>query len=148
MLHCERAGSSLRIPASLSNACHLANLAGAPLCSTRDISQRERPSPKSPPKRRSDHELILSWTTAELLPQPDTGQAPHLAALPTIASLHCLYESEGCTYTDTVVHQRNVQILRYPSVWGYTSYGMAMVYCNEWMYTMHITLLVQGYMSL
>lgn len=103
---------------------------------------------QNPPQGRSDYELIFSWTTAELLPQPDTGQAPHLAALPTIASLHCLYESEGCTYTDTVVHQRNVQILRYPSVWGYTSYGMAMVYCNEWMYTMHITLLVQGYMSL
>lgn len=103
---------------------------------------------QNPPQRRSDYELIFSWTTAELLPQPDTGQAPHLAALPTIASLHCLYESEGCTYTDTVVHQRNVQILRYPSVWGYTSYGTAMVYCNEWMYTMHITLLVQGYMSL
>lgn len=103
---------------------------------------------QNPPQGRSDYELIFSWTTAELLPQPDTGQAPHLAALPTIASLHCLYESEGCTYTDTVVHQRNVQILRYPSVWGYTSYGTAMVYCNEWMYTMHITLLVQGYMSL
>lgn len=103
---------------------------------------------QNPPQGRSDYELIFSWTTAELLPQPDTGQAPHLAALPTIASLHCLYESEGCTYTDTVVHQRKVQLLRYPSVWGYTSYGTAMVYCNEWMYTMHITLLVQGYMSL
>lgn len=117
-------------------------------CAQHVIYLSESVPRQNPPQGRSDYELIFSWTTAELLPQPDTGQAPHLAALPTIASLHCLYESEGCTYTDTVVHQRNVQILRYPSVWGYTSYGMAMVYCNEWMYTMHITLLVQGYMSL